>query len=249
VHKLDKRVQNFESKFDETPTADQFQLLVAVYAGWRITDPTAFFPKFAGGSVAEAERALQEIIRAAKSEVVGQHPLGDFISVNEKDLKFTQVEKEVLDRVQSRLETNNYGVKIEFLGIKKLGFPESVTDKVFDRMSKERDVLISAIDGEGNVRAAAIRVNAERDAAKIVSDAEGQALRIRGEAESKAAESLQVMNQEPELAKFLMHLTGLESFLRDRTTLVLDENTLPLFKQRQSSPRTNTGTPRSPSNP
>jgi hypothetical protein len=36
------------------------------------------------------------------------------------------------------------------------------------------------------------------------------------------------MNQEPELASFLLRLTGLEMFLRERTTLILDQSTPPL---------------------
>ena len=228
VHRLDKRIQNFESKFDEALTPDGYNLLVAVYAGWRISEPAAFFPKFAGGSVMEAERALQEIIRDAKSAVIGQHPFNHFISVNEKELKFAEIENEILQRVQGRLQTNNYGIDIAFLGIKKLGLPESVTKEVFERMGAERQVLVSKIESEGNARAANIRAEADRNAAKLVSDAEAEALRIRGEAESKAAESLQTMNQEPELANFLLRLTALEMFLRERTTLILDQNTSPL---------------------
>jgi len=165
--------------------------------------------------VTEAERALQEIIRDAKSAVIGQHPFNHFISVNAQELKFAEIEKEMLERVQGRLQTNNYGIDVAFLGIKKLGLPESVTGEVFQRMSAERQVLVSKIESEGN-------------APKLVSDAEAEALRIRGEAESKAAESLRTMNQEPELANFLLRLTGLELFLKERTTLILDQHTSPL---------------------
>jgi membrane protease subunit HflC len=228
VHKLDKRIQNFESKFDEAYTPDGYNLLVAVYAGWRISEPAAFFPKFAGGSVTEAERALQEIIRDAKSAVVGGHPFNHFISVNTQELKFAEIEKEMLERVQGRLQTNNYGIDVAFLGIKKLGLPESVTAEVFQRMSAERQVLVSKIESEGNARAADIRAEADRNAAMVVSEAESKALRIRGEAESKAAESLRTMNQEPELANFLLRLTGLEAFLKEKTTLILDQGTSPL---------------------
>jgi membrane protease subunit HflC len=228
VHKLDKRIQNFESKFDEAYTPDGYSLIVAVYAGWRISEPVAFFPKFAGGSVTEAERALQEIVRDAKSAVIGEHPFKDFISVNPQELKFSEIESNILVRVQGRLRTNNYGIDVQFLGIKKLGLPESVTGEVFQRMTAERQVLVSKIESEGNARAANIRAEADRNAAKLVSDAEAEALRIRGEAESKAAESLRTMNQEPELASFLLRVTGLEMFLKEKTTLILDQNTSPL---------------------
>ncbi len=238
VHKLDKRIQNFESKFDEAFTPDGYNLLVAVYAGWRISEPATFFPKFAGGSMSEAERALQEIIRDAKSAVVGEHPFNQFISVNAQELKFAEIESNMLVRVQSRLQTNNYGIDIAFLGIKKLGLPESVTTEVFKRMEAERQVLVSAIESNGTVRAEAIRAEANTRAAKLVSDAEADALRIRGEAESKSAESLRTMNQEPELAKFLLQLTGLEKFLgNERTTLILDDNTPPLQLLKPIAPK------------
>ena len=228
IQKLDKRIQNFETKFEETLTPDGYNLLVMVYAGWRISEPAAFFPKFAGGSVTEAERVLEGIIRDAKNSVVGQHPFGHFISVNEKELKFAEIEGEILVRVQGRLRTNNYGMEVAFLGIKKLGLPESVTKEVFSRMGAERQVLVSKIESEGSARASNIRAEADRNAAKLVSDADAEAVRIRGDAESQAAQSLQTMNQEPALANFLLRLAGLEMFLRERTTLILDQNTSPL---------------------
>src|SRR3954468_24613039 len=40
VHKFDKRVQNFEDKFDEVTTADFYSILSMVYVGWRISEPT-----------------------------------------------------------------------------------------------------------------------------------------------------------------------------------------------------------------
>src|SRR5688500_2721140 len=39
---LDKRIQNFEDKFEETPTRDGINLLVMVYGGWTISNPTLF---------------------------------------------------------------------------------------------------------------------------------------------------------------------------------------------------------------
>ncbi len=228
VHKLDKRVQNFESKFEETLTPDGYNLLVMVYAGWRISEPALFFPKFAGGSVAEAERTLDALIRSAKNEVMGKHPFSDFISTDEKNLKFAQTEAEMLKKVQDQLRANNYGIDVAFLGIKRLGLPESVTQNVFERMQSERQVAVSRIESEGNSQAEMIKAAANRDAAKLLSDADAEATRIRGEGEAEAAKSFGVLNQDPALANLLQRLTGLELFLRERTTLILDQNTPPL---------------------
>src|SRR5882762_8387431 len=47
IHRFDQRVQNFEEPLTEGLTRDSFNLLTAVYVGWKITEPEAFFPKFA----------------------------------------------------------------------------------------------------------------------------------------------------------------------------------------------------------
>src|ERR1043166_4309126 len=90
VHRFDQRVQNFEDKLTEGLTQDSFNLLTSVYVGWKITDPMAFFPKFAGPSqpIAEAEKILERLLGNAKSAVVGKHPLSDFVTANENANKF-----------------------------------------------------------------------------------------------------------------------------------------------------------------
>jgi membrane protease subunit HflC len=234
VHKFDKRIQNFEDKFDEALTPDNVNLLSMVYVGWRISDPVVFFPKFANDPnrepVKKAEETLEGLIRSAKSAVIGKHPLLDFLSTNEA--QFVKIETEVLNLVRAQVRTNNYGIDVDFLGIKKLGLPESVTSTVFEQMQSERQVLISRTQNEGEAEAITIRSDAERKAAEMLANAEGQATRIRGEGEAEAAKSFKVFQQNPELANFLQSLTALELSLKDRATLVFDQNMPPfdLFK-------------------
>src|SRR5437016_1312787 len=82
VYTFDQRIQNFEDKASEGLTQDSFNLLTSVYVGWKITKPEEFFPKFAGGSITEAEKVLQGLLRSAKTDVTGKHPLSDFVSAS-----------------------------------------------------------------------------------------------------------------------------------------------------------------------
>lgn len=227
VHKLDQRLQNFEDRFEEVLTPDGYNLLANVYVGWRISDPKVFFPKF-GDSVAQAEKTLEAVVRNAKNATVGQHPLSHFISTDENELKFSDIENEILKKVQGQLTASNYGIEIKFVGIKKLGLPESVTQNVFERMKSERQVLIAEIENKGKAEADIIRSTAERDASKILAEADAQATRIRSEGQAKAKESLAVFQKNPELAVFLLQLEALETMLKEKSTLVLDQNTPPL---------------------
>jgi membrane protease subunit HflC len=229
VHRFDQRVQNFEDKFTEGLTQNGFNLLTSVYVGWKITDPMAFFPKFAGSAdpIAEAEKVLQGLLSNAKSAVVGQHPLSDFVSANPEANKFTAIENEILAALQSQVRLNNYGLQIEFLGLKKLGLPESVTQSVFEQMTSERKVLADKLQSEGETEAQNIRSDAERRAAELVISAESEATQIRGKGEAEAAKSLTIFQQNPELANFIFRLNALEASLKERSTLIFDQRTPP----------------------
>src|SRR5947209_20498539 len=51
VHKFDQRIHNFESKFEQVLTSDGYNLLIMVYAGWKIDEPQLFFPRFSGSTM------------------------------------------------------------------------------------------------------------------------------------------------------------------------------------------------------
>jgi modulator of FtsH protease HflC len=237
VHKVDKRTHNFES-FEQVLTSDGYNLLLSVYVGWNINDPKMFFPRF-GGSESKAQGSLEGLVRNAYSGVVGRHPFAHFVSTDEKELKFAEIENEMLQRIQAAAQENNYGIQIKFLGIKKLELPESVTKLVFERMQSERQVLVSRIQYQGESEAASIRSAADLESTKLLADADAEATRTRGLGDLEAAKSYEVFKQEPALANFLLQLSGLESFLKERATLILDLDTPPLnlLKERSNVPK------------
>lgn len=235
VHKFDQRVHNFESKFEQVLTADGNNLLIMVYVGWQINDPAVFLTRF-NGDTRRAEESLEGLIRNAYSGVVGRHPFSHFISTDEKELKFVEIEQEMQTRIQADCRALTNGLNIAFLGIKRLGLPESVTKLVFERMQSEREVLVSQIQGEGERQASEIRSRADFESARLLAEADAQATRIQGEGEKMAAKSFEVFKQEPELAIFLLKLKALEEFLKSRTTLILDESTAPLDLLKSQKP-------------
>jgi membrane protease subunit HflC len=227
VHMLDQRIQNFEGKYEEFKLPDQNIIFLSVYVGYRIDDPRAFYPKFAG-SITEAQKVLEGLVRSAKNEVAGQHPFSDFVSTDEKQMKFSQIENEIQQKVQQQVRDKGYGIEIKFIQIKKIGLPDVVTQNVFDRMTSERQFYISQIQSEGEKEASKIKSAADSTAAKLLSDADAQAFKIRGEGEAQMMKSLEILQQNPNLANFNMQMTALEQFLKKNSTLVLDESSSPL---------------------
>jgi membrane protease subunit HflC len=227
VYKFDQRTQNFEDKLTEDQTRDNNILLTMVYVGWRITDPQVFFPKFPGGSIAEAERHLEGLLRNAKSAVVGKHALSDFVSANPQGTKLNDIEREILAVLDSQLKANNYGLQVDFIGLKKVELPESVTQTVFDRMKSERDVLSNKSQYEGEAEAQKIRSAADRKAADMITEADAKATEIRGQGEAEAAKLLPTFQKNPDLANFLSRLNALEASTKERTILIFDPRTPP----------------------
>lgn len=226
VYKFDHREQSFEDKFSQTLTRDYNNLIVTIYAGWKISDASAFYPKFLG-SVPAAQSALENMLRNAKNAVIGQHDLSDFVNTDPKQLKFDEIELEIQQAVQADLSTNNYGISLEFLGLKKIELPESVTQSVFERMKADRQLLINKEQYEGEKEATIIRADADRQAAETIANAQASAIRIHGEAEAAAAPTLRVFEQNPDLYIFLLRIDALKSSLNQKTTLIFDDRTPP----------------------
>jgi membrane protease subunit HflC len=227
VYRFDQRVQNFEDKPSEILTGDNTMLIAGVYVGWRISDAKEFFPKFADGSVTAAQRQLETMLRSAKAAVIGKHNLSDFVNSNPAELKLAAIEDEIKTAVQGELAAHNYGISIEFLGLKKLGLPENVTTAVFDRMKSERQKFISEAQFKGEADATNIVSAAGRQAADVIANAQAAATRIEGEGVAEAAKTLAVFQQNPELAIFQLQLEALKNSLNQKSTLIFDERTPP----------------------
>jgi membrane protease subunit HflC len=225
VYKFDNRLQNFERKFEQTPTRDAKNILITVFVGWRISDPRVFLERFNGDAV-KAEQALEGLVRNSKNAVIGSYNFSELISPDPAQVKFEQFEADVLKQIQSAAQAT-YGLNVELVGIKQLGLPESITGKVFERMKAERERLVKQFNGEGMARSLEIRSEADRKRDEVLAKADADYLRMVGGAEAQVSKDLAVMEQNPELAKFLYSIQALKSSLKDRTTVILDQRTPP----------------------
>jgi len=226
VFKFDRRLHTFESKYDQSITRDQINILAKVYVGWSIAGNARTFLERFNGDIAAVERTLEPVIRDAKSVVLGTHIFSDLISTNEAALKFDEIESEILERVQGRAR-EDYGIEIQLLGLKQLGLPDSITTTVFQRMRAERERLSKKYQAEGEKEAKMIRAEADGAANEILANAQAQAARILGDAEVQAQEDYRVFEKNPELAVFLFQLRALEESLKEKSHLILDQQTPP----------------------
>jgi membrane protease subunit HflC len=225
VYRFDKRLQTFERKYEQQFTRDKKSPILSVYVGWHIADPRKFLESF-NGDMLKAEQTLENVVRDAKNSVIGNHDFSELISPDPAKVKFDEIEGE-MKAVMAATTLSAYGVSIDLVGIKELGLPEGLTAKVFERMKSEREKLVKKYLGEGAAEANRIRSEAELRRKELIAQAENEAQRILGGAEQEASKHYQTLQQDPDLAVFLLSLRSLEGSLKDRSTLILDERTPP----------------------
>ena len=224
VYNFDARLRCLEGAFEQTITQDGKNLLVAVYAGWRVREPLLFLERV--GSDAQAEQNLDGLIRNHKTAVLGQYPLSALVNTRRDQLHFDEIEQRMLTAVQSEAR-ERYGIEVEFLAIRKLGLPEGITAKVFERMREERKAIAEGYRAEGEGEAIRIRAEADSQRDQTLAHAEADAKRLRAEGDAAAAEYYREFEKNPDLAIFLRKLDALEQTLKEKATVVLSADTEP----------------------
>lgn len=229
ITRYDKRNRCFDGtvgKIEETYTADGKSVIIGTYVVYRIFDPELILKRF--GTEEKVEDRLTSLIRTEKNAVIGKYAFKELVNTDTSKLKLDMLEKDILDGIAAQAK-DEYGVEIKSLGVKFLGIPEKISEKVFDRMISERNVLAENYRSEGKKIAKKIKDEADNRRKQMLADAEAEARSIRAEGDAKAASFYSVFKEEPELAEFLRKLESLRKIMPEKTTLILNTEDYPPF--------------------
>jgi len=82
---------------------------------------------------------------------------------------------------------NELGIEVSDVRVKKVEFPDDVSDSVFSRMIKERATVAKQFRSAGQERAKGIRADADRQREEVLANAYSESEVIRGEGDAQAA--------------------------------------------------------------
>jgi len=237
VHRFDARLRTLETEFKQLGTADQKTVVLTAYATWLIEDAEKFLKAIGRDDAAEPK--LRDLLENRVSEVLKSHPLSDLVTTDADRMKFDEIEADFLVGVQQRA-IDNYGVRINSVGIKRLNIPESVTKEVFARMKEERQKTIKELEGQGTSEAQGITARAIEEARKIEQRAEAYAKKIESQGEAEAFSYFPIFAENRELSDFLKKRESILKILQSgEITLVLSAEEIMPFDEllkRNSSP-------------
>jgi len=232
VNKFDSRMRVYEADIEETTTKDAMPIIVNSYAVWRIAEPLKFLN--AVGTVREAESKLLSHISDTQNNVVGRHAFYDFVNSDPNQIKFEQIQSEMLDSLAGPVR-DAYGIEVKAVGIKQLKVSEDVSKDVFGRMSAERNYMTATTISQGQAQAKRIEDDADSKSAELLAAAEARAKALRGAGDAEAARFYKMLEADPQLAMFLRDLEALKKILEQRATIVLSAEAEP-FKLLREMP-------------
>ncbi len=202
------------------PDKENQILVFDFYARYKIIDAVQFEKTLGsetnarsrvGGLVTSTLR--DQVALRNRFEIIGSLPVLDANGnqvLDEDGLPFvegtnrrSELMGQVLGSVRERAAQENFGIEFIDVRIKRVSFPNSVVPTIFVRMRAERARIAMLFRNEGQVEAAGIRAETDKQKAIILAEAQREANAITAEGEARAIEIfIQALAQVPELSRY-----------------------------------------------
>jgi len=179
VRKSDMRLNILDIKASRINTQEKKDVIVDYYVSWKIEN-LALFYKRTQGLRARAEALLGQRANAALKIEFGKLKIAEVVSGERMEL---------MDRLRKLADegTENLGLRIIDVRIKRIELPSSVKNSVYRRMQAERNRIANEFRAAGEKEAISIRAEADKEKRLILAEAKKQAEFLRGEGDAEAA--------------------------------------------------------------
>ena len=215
IRKVDKRLLTLDAASESFYTFEKKRLVVDSFVKWRIKDVGAYY-KATGAEELRAARLLENRINNNLRDEIGARTLHEVVS-GERDQMM-----ENLTATLNKAASEELGIEILDVRVKKIDFPQEVRSAVFDRMRADREKEARQYRSEGFELAEKIRADADREKIIIEAEAYKQAEQTRGEGDAKgAAIYASAYNRDPEFYAFMRRLNAYETSFANKGDVLL----------------------------
>ena len=180
VRKFDARILTSDAPPERYLTLEKKAVIVDSFAKFRVENVQVFYTSTSGDE-RRAEELLKERINDGLRNEIGKRSLHEVVS-GERD-ELMQVLTENLNKVAS----DELGVAVIDVRVKRIDLPSEVSQSVYDRMNTERDIEAREHRAKGQELAVGIRADADKQREVILAEAYSEAEKTRGEGDALAA--------------------------------------------------------------
>lgn len=228
---LDRRVLTLDSpETGSIQTAEKKNLVVDWLVKWRIADPKQFIRNNSGGtSIQTAEARLTSVVQDALNSEVTKRTVKDVLSTDRD---------KIMQGVQQRLidDAKTFGIEIVDVRIKRVDFPASVADSVYQRMKSERQQVANELRSTGSAEGEKIRADADRQRDVLIAEAYRDAQKIKGEGDAKAsALYADAFGRDAQFAQFYRSLDAYKASFNKKSDVMVVDPSSDFFKAMRGS--------------
>ena len=218
---FDDRLLEYDVAPEEVLSKDKKTLIVDNYVRWRISDPLLFLKTVQ--AIPNAVTRLDDIVYSELRQELGKHNMSEIIFETREEIMETVTKA-------SDKSTDQYGIEVVDVRIKRVDLPRENEESIYARMDAERQRQANKFRSEGEEEAQKIRALTEKDKTIILATAYKESQEIRGEGEAKALEIYaNAFNKDPDFYEFTRTLEAYKKIIDKKTTLILPADSK-LFK-------------------
>jgi membrane protease subunit HflC len=218
---FDDRLLEYDVAPEEVLSKDKKTLIVDNYVRWRISDPLLFLKTVQ--AIPNAVTRLDDIVYSELRQELGKHNMSEIIFETREEIM------EIVTKASDK-STDQYGIEVVDVRIKRVDLPRENEESIYARMDAERQRQANKFRSEGEEEAQKIRALTEKDKTIILATAYKESQEIRGEGEAKALEIYaNAFNKDPDFYEFTRTLEAYKKIIDKKTTLILPADSK-LFK-------------------
>ena len=218
---FDDRLLEYDVAPEEVLSKDKKTLIVDNYVRWRISDPLVFLKTVQ--AIPNAVTRLDDIVYSELRQELGKHNMSEIIFETREEIM------EIVTKASDK-STDQYGIEVVDVRIKRVDLPRENEESIYARMDAERQRQANKFRSEGEEEAQKIRALTEKDKTIILATAYKESQEIRGEGEAKALEIYaNAFNKDPDFYEFTRTLEAYKKIIDKKTTLILPADSK-LFK-------------------
>jgi modulator of FtsH protease HflC len=216
VRKFDKRILTIDQKPERFLTQEKKDLIVDSYVKWRIIDVVQYY-KTTQGDELTAGRLLYENINNGLRDEFGKRSIQEIVSGDR-----TQIMS--LMTLQASDRAKSLGIEVVDVRVKKVDYPERVSNSVYQRMRAEREREARDFRSKGHEASERIQADADRQSSILLAEAYRDSEIARGEGDARATEIYaKAFNKDKEFYKFTRSLTAYQKTFSNSGDVILLE--------------------------
>ena len=223
VRKFDSRILTIDQKPERFLTSEKKDLIVDSYVKWRITDVTQYY-KTTQGDELVAGRLLYENINNGLRNEFGKRTIQEVISGDR-----TQIMSLMTEQASDRAKT--LGIEVVDVRVKKVDYPERVSNSVYLRMRAEREREARDFRSKGHEASERIQADADRQRSVLLAEAYRDSEIVRGEGDARATEIYaEAYGKNEEFYKFYRSLMAYQNTFSSSGDVILLEPDSEFFR-------------------